>query len=114
VDSRFLLCRHHGRELDIPLYPPYRFFHRDYSGLDCGGMAFSEAKLLFTRSMAFSIAGCRKALISADAHGPDPNRIVLVRERTPDATGKSADRKIAPRHKHHHWRVIRADLNLSS
>jgi hypothetical protein len=40
-----LLCRHHGCELEIPLYPPYRFFNRHYSVFDCGGMAFSEANL---------------------------------------------------------------------
>ena len=45
VGSRSLLCRHHGCELEIPLYPPYRFFNRDYSVFDCGGMAFSEANL---------------------------------------------------------------------
>ena len=45
VGSRSLFCRHHGCELEIPLYPPYRFFNRDYSVFDCGGMAFSEANL---------------------------------------------------------------------
>ena len=45
VGLRSLLCRHHGCELEIPLYPPYRLFHRDYSLFDCGGMAFSEANL---------------------------------------------------------------------
>jgi len=41
-----LLCRHHGCELAIPLYASYRFFNRDYSVFDCGGMAFSEAKVV--------------------------------------------------------------------
>lgn len=45
VGSRSLLCRHHGCELEIPLYPSYRFFNRDYSVFDCGGLAFSEANL---------------------------------------------------------------------
>jgi hypothetical protein len=40
-----LLCRHHGCELEIPLYPPYRFFTIDYCVFDCGGMAFSETNL---------------------------------------------------------------------
>ena len=40
---RCLLCRHHGGELEIPLYPPYRFFNGDYSVFDCGSMAFSTA-----------------------------------------------------------------------
>jgi len=31
-------------ELEIPLYPPHRFFNRDYSVFDCGSM-FSEANL---------------------------------------------------------------------
>ena len=42
VGSGSLLCRNHGCELEIPLY---RFFNRDYSVFDCGGMAFSEANL---------------------------------------------------------------------
>jgi hypothetical protein len=42
VGSRSLLCRHRGGELEIPLYPAYRFFNRDYSVFDCGGVAFSE------------------------------------------------------------------------
>jgi hypothetical protein len=45
MGSRSLLCRHHGCELAIPLFPPYRFFNRDYSVFDYGGMAFSEANL---------------------------------------------------------------------
>src|SRR3984893_17536474 len=45
VGSRSLLCRHHGRELEIPLYPSYRFFNRDYSVFDCGGVAFSDGPL---------------------------------------------------------------------
>jgi hypothetical protein len=40
-----MLCRNHGCELEIPFYPAYRFFHRDYSVFDRGGMAFSEAKV---------------------------------------------------------------------
>jgi hypothetical protein len=40
-----LLCRHHGCELEIPLYPPYRFLNGDYSVFDCGSMAFSAAHL---------------------------------------------------------------------
>jgi hypothetical protein len=40
-----LLCRHHGCELEIPLYPPDRLFNWDYSVFDHGGMAFSEANL---------------------------------------------------------------------
>jgi hypothetical protein len=38
-----LLCRHHGGELEIPLYPAHRFLNRDYNLFDCGGMASSEA-----------------------------------------------------------------------
>jgi hypothetical protein len=45
VGSRSLLCRHHGCELEVPLYPPYRFFNLDYSVPNCGGMVFSEANL---------------------------------------------------------------------
>jgi hypothetical protein len=45
VGSRSLLCRHRDCELEIPLYPPYRFFNRDYRVFGCGGMAFSEANL---------------------------------------------------------------------
>jgi hypothetical protein len=40
-----LLCRHHGCELEIPLYPPYRFLRGDYGVFDCRGMAFSAASL---------------------------------------------------------------------
>jgi hypothetical protein len=40
-----LLCRHHGCELEIPLYPPYRFLNSDYSVFDCGSTAFSAANL---------------------------------------------------------------------
>src|SRR4029077_5878409 len=43
VGVRPLLCRHHGCELEIPLYPTHRFLNRDYIMFDCGGMAFSEA-----------------------------------------------------------------------
>ena len=39
---RPLLCCYHGCQLDIPLYPPYRFFARDYSVFDFGCMAFIE------------------------------------------------------------------------
>jgi hypothetical protein len=45
VGFRSLLCRHHGSKLVIPLYPPNRFFNRDYSVFDCGGMAFGKANL---------------------------------------------------------------------
>ena len=45
VGVRPLLCRHHGCELEIPLYPTHRFLNRDYIMFDCGGMAFGEAKL---------------------------------------------------------------------
>ena len=38
-----MLCRHHGCELEIPLYPAHRFLNPDYTMFDCGGMAFSEA-----------------------------------------------------------------------
>ena len=43
VGFRSLLCRHHGCELALPLYPPCRFFNRDYRVFDRGGMAVSEA-----------------------------------------------------------------------
>src|SRR3984893_1984061 len=43
VGVRPLLCRHHGCELEIPLYPTRRFLNRDYIMFDCGGMAFREA-----------------------------------------------------------------------
>ena len=39
---RPLLCCYHGCQLDIPLYPPDRFFARDYSVFDFGCMAFIE------------------------------------------------------------------------
>jgi hypothetical protein len=38
-----LLCRHHGCELETPLYPPYRFLSDDYGVFDCRGMAFRRA-----------------------------------------------------------------------
>jgi hypothetical protein len=40
-----LLCRHHGRELEIPLYHTHRFLNRDYIVFDCGGMALSQARI---------------------------------------------------------------------
>jgi hypothetical protein len=43
VGVRPLLCRHHGFELEIPLYHTHRFLNPDYIMFDCGGMAFSEA-----------------------------------------------------------------------
>src|SRR5258708_13107609 len=43
VGVRPLLRRHHGCELEIPLYHPHRFLNRDYIVFDCGGVAFSEA-----------------------------------------------------------------------
>jgi len=46
VGVRPLLCRHHGCELEIPLYHTHRFLNRDYIMFDCGGMAFSEAGFL--------------------------------------------------------------------
>jgi hypothetical protein len=36
-----LLCRHHGFELEILLYHPYRFLNRDYGVFDCCSMAVS-------------------------------------------------------------------------
>ena len=43
VGVRPLLCRHHGCELEVPLYHTHRFLTRDYIMFDCGGLAFSEA-----------------------------------------------------------------------
>jgi hypothetical protein len=40
-----LLFHHHDCELEIPLYRSYRFLPRNYSVLDCGRMAFGEARL---------------------------------------------------------------------
>src|SRR5256885_4840063 len=37
VGVRPLLCRHHGCELEIPLYHTHRFLNRDYIMFDCGG-----------------------------------------------------------------------------
>jgi hypothetical protein len=37
-----LLCRHHGCELEIPLYHTHRFLNRDYIMFDCGGMCWSK------------------------------------------------------------------------
>jgi hypothetical protein len=45
VGSRSLLCRHHGRELELSLCSAYRFFHRDHSVFGRRGMAFGEASL---------------------------------------------------------------------
>jgi hypothetical protein len=45
VGVRCLLCRHHGCELEIPVYPPYRFLNGDHSMFDCGSMALSAANL---------------------------------------------------------------------
>jgi hypothetical protein len=47
---RPLLCCYHGCQLDIPLYPPYRFFARDYSVFDFGCMAFIEVGFPTRRS----------------------------------------------------------------
>ena len=49
VGVRPLLCRHHGCELEIPLYPPYRFLTGDYGVFDCRGMAFRAANLKLIR-----------------------------------------------------------------
>ena len=43
VGVRGVLCRHHGGELEIPLYATRRFLDADYILLECGGMAFSKA-----------------------------------------------------------------------
>ena len=43
VGVRSLLCGHHGRELEIPLYHTHRFLNHDYIMFDYGGMAFREA-----------------------------------------------------------------------
>jgi len=43
VGVRPLLCRHHGCELEIPVYLTHRFLSRCYIMFDRGGMAFSEA-----------------------------------------------------------------------
>ena len=69
VGYRSLLCRHHGCELEIPLYPPYRFFNRDYSVFDCGGMAFSEANLKLGGSSAI---GKLRAVASAGGNQARP------------------------------------------
>jgi hypothetical protein len=45
VGLRCLLCRHYACELEVPLYPPYRFFNRYYTVFDFGSMAFGEANL---------------------------------------------------------------------
>jgi hypothetical protein len=42
---RSLLRRHHGCELEIPLYTPDRYLNGDYSVFDCGSVAFSEDRL---------------------------------------------------------------------
>ena len=39
---RRLLCRHHGCELEIPLYHPHCFLNLDHAMFDCGGVAFKE------------------------------------------------------------------------
>jgi len=52
-----LLCRHLDSELEIPLYPPYRFFNRDYRVFGCGGVALSEDKLKFGWEAAGPILG---------------------------------------------------------
>src|ERR1700733_5453947 len=51
VGVRPLLCRHHGGELEIPLYPAHRFLNADYVVFDCGGMAFSEAESLASNAI---------------------------------------------------------------
>ena len=61
VGSRSLLCRHHGCVLEIPLHPPYCFFNRDYSVLECGRMAFSEANLKpFVRVCSSLLVNCTR------------------------------------------------------
>ena len=52
-----VLCRHHGCELELPFYPPYRFLNRGYRVFDCGGMAFQEASLIWSVRMCFSPLG---------------------------------------------------------
>src|SRR5258708_28333985 len=42
VGVRYLFCRHHSCELEIPFCHTHRFLNRDYIMFDCGGMAFSE------------------------------------------------------------------------
>src|SRR5258705_2683523 len=42
VGFRYLFCRHHSCELEIPFCHTHRFLNRDYIMFDCGGMAFSE------------------------------------------------------------------------
>jgi len=56
VGTRSLLCCHHGRELEIPLYPPYRFLNRDYRVFDCSRLAFSEANLKPFVRVCFNVA----------------------------------------------------------
>jgi hypothetical protein len=41
---RPLLCRHHGGELEIPVYRTDRFRYRDYIVFNCGCVALGEAR----------------------------------------------------------------------
>ena len=60
---RPLLCRHHGCELEIPLYRTHRFLNRDYIMFDRGGMAFSEAG--FQASLGMSLKVVSVGLLAA-------------------------------------------------
>ena len=51
-----MLCRHHGCELELPVYPAYRVLNGDYTVFDSGSIAFSEADLNpFTRVVLQSV-----------------------------------------------------------
>jgi hypothetical protein len=52
---RYLFCRHHGCELELPFYAAYCFLNRDYRLFDYGGVAFSEANL---KSCLRSVPAC--------------------------------------------------------
>jgi hypothetical protein len=63
VGVRPLLCRHHGCELEIPLYHTHRFLNRDYIMFDCGGVALSEDKLNFSWEATGPILGESSAIL---------------------------------------------------
>ena len=43
VGIRPLLCRHHRRQLEVPLHLTHRILNRDHTLFGCGSMAFSKA-----------------------------------------------------------------------
>jgi len=76
-------CRHHGCELEVPLYHTHCFLNRDYIMFDCSGMAFSESG--FYASIAIGSERCQTA--------PLPTRPIAMSTRTSTSTPPDARRQ---------------------